>query len=111
MDSDAEGGGVTRSANKHRYRRKNHAYYNSPKALKKSIKGLFSKEGRSACAFVQKRRILLAGGASPDSPDFGVLEATVRFGVRYKKKTLSEILSATLTKLIHEVGNGPYEVG
>ncbi len=109
MDSEDEGS-IARATGSYRYKRKNPGYFKSVKKLRKKRK-VFGRKGRALKAFYQKRRILLAGGASPDTPEFGVLEATVRFGVDYTSHTLGDILLATLAKLVHENGNGPYEVG
>ncbi len=105
MDFDEDEGGYHR---KYRYGRKHRAYPRSVAELKRSKKEVFGYKG--VRAFYQKRHLLLAGGGTPDSPEFGVLEATVRFGVSYTKKTLREIATATLKKLVHEFGNQVYEV-
>ncbi len=61
-------------------------------------------------AFWSQRRLILTNGGSVDTPDLGIVEATVRFGPSYKDQYKSIILR-TLASLIHEFkGQHTYEV-
>jgi hypothetical protein len=84
------------------------AFYQTIGDLRRAKAGILGQV--DPLAFWSKRRLLLTSTGTPDSQDFGILEATVRFG-RDCTRALREILASTLGSLIEEFGNLDYEVG